>query len=154
MKNASYFLTSMIILLSCSQPDKGKKNDSSNKPDVSTDNIIVANTMFEKFNSHDWKGMAETYIDSAEFKDPSFGVNSVKQSHSQTIKKYTALNKYFPNIKDSIINIYAAGSEVVVAEFISVGTAQDGSKLFLPICSVLTIKNGKIVKDYTYYDNQ
>jgi hypothetical protein len=36
---------------------------------------------------------------------------------------------------------------------VSSGTAPDSSKLELPICTILTIENGKITQDFTYYDN-
>ncbi|MBX7262129.1 MAG: nuclear transport factor 2 family protein [Chitinophagales bacterium] len=51
-----------------------------------------------------------------------------------------------------IVNIYHANEHVIV-EFLSKGTAPDGMKFTLPICTIFKIKNGKIVKDFTYYDN-
>ena len=41
----------------------------------------------------------------------------------------------------------------MIVEFISTGTAEDGSQFELPICTIFTIENGKITKDFTYYDN-
>ncbi len=41
----------------------------------------------------------------------------------------------------------------ITVESISTGTAADGSKFELPICTIFTIENGKITKDFTYYDN-
>jgi hypothetical protein len=117
-------------------------------------NIIVAKQLFEKFNSHDWAGMATLYTDTAEFKDPSLGIGIVKQSRIETVKKYTELHKIFADIKDSIVATYPINNTSVVVEFVSKGTAPDGSKFELPICSILTINdNGLIQKDYTYYDN-
>ena len=59
----------------------------------------------------------------------------------------------FPDIKDRIVNIYPSGDKHVVVEFISTGTAPDGTKFELPICTIFTIENGKITKDFTYFDN-
>ncbi len=41
----------------------------------------------------------------------------------------------------------------MLVEFISIGTAPDGSKFRLPICTVFEIKMKKFQKDLTYYDN-
>jgi ketosteroid isomerase-like protein len=106
------------------------------------------------FNKHDWAAMADLYIDSAEIQDPSFGTTPVIQSKQATVKKYSELERMFPDVKDSVVAIYASGNSHVVVEFISKGTAPEGQKFALPICSVFIIENGKIVKDYTYYDNQ
>ena len=93
------------------------------------------------------------YADSALFLDPSLGLKEVVQSKDSIVKKYSELEAIFPNIKDSVIRTYQSGSDVITAEFISIGTGLDSTKLFLPITTIFTIKNGKIVKDHTYYDN-
>lgn len=108
---------------------------------------------FEYFNQHDWQKMASMYADTADFKDPSLGQSIVKQTHEQTIKKYSELNQAFPDLKDSVTNIYPAGEKHIVVEFISKGTAPDKSAFVLPICTIFTIENGVITKDFTYYDN-
>jgi ketosteroid isomerase-like protein len=113
----------------------------------------IALQLFEYFNQHDWKKMANLYADSALFKDPSLGTKAVVQSHSQTIEKYTALQQLFPDIHDEVIAVYPSGEKQVIVEFISTGTAPDSSKFELPVCTVFTIENGIIVKDFTYYDN-
>ena len=46
-------------------------------------NTIIANQLFEYFNKHDWPKMANLYTDPAEFKDPSFGVEPIKQTRQQ-----------------------------------------------------------------------
>lgn len=56
----------------------------------------VARLLFERFNQHDWEGMAALYTDTAEFKDPSFGKGMVKQTRAETVKKYKELNALFP----------------------------------------------------------
>lgn len=97
--------------------------------------------------------MAKMYADTAYFKDPSLGVGIVKQTRQQTIQKYTELNKIFPNLHDNVVATYLSGEKHITVEFISTGTAADGSKFELPICTIFTIENGKITKDFTYYDN-
>jgi ketosteroid isomerase-like protein len=56
-----------------------------------------------------------------------------------------------PNIHDEIVELYAVGDKVVI-EFVSTGTINDTLQFKLPIVSVLTLKDGKIFKDATYYD--
>jgi len=93
------------------------------------------------------------YVDSADFKDPSFGNGTVKQSQQQTIAKYTELAKMFPDIRDSVISVYPSDSNHIIVEFISKGSMPSNT-FELPICTIFTIQNGKITKDFTYYNNQ
>jgi ketosteroid isomerase-like protein len=123
---------------------------SNKQPDISQTNIEIATKIFEAFNQHDWKLMTSYYADTASFLDPSFGKDYVTQTHDQSIKKYNGLQAFAPDIHDSIASVHGAGDFVTV-EFISTGTS-NGQKWRLPICSILTIKNGKVVKDATYYD--
>ena len=118
-----------------------------------TDNEQFIKRYFENFNKHDFEKMANMYIETAEFKDPSLGTGIVKQTRKQTAKKYEDLNKNFPNLHDEIINIYPAGAKNIIVEFISTGTAPDKTHLELPICTIFTIENGLITKDFTYFDN-
>ena len=114
----------------------------------------VARLLFERFNQHDWEGMAALYTDTAEFKDPSLGKGIVKMTRTETVKKYKELNGFFPNIRDSVVAMYPSGDNYVTVEFISKGTAPDGTVFELPICTILTIEQGFITRDFTYYDNQ
>ena len=116
-------------------------------------NVDLVNRYFEHFNNHDWEKMAEMYTDTAEFKDPSLGQGIVTQTHEQIVQKYSELNEVFPDLSDKVIQIYPSGEKHVIVEFVSSGTAPDGSVFELPICTIFTIENGKIIKDFTYYDN-
>lgn len=111
----------------------------------------VAEKLFDAFNRHDWKSMADLYTEHAIFLDPSFGVEPVSKTRSETVAKYTELQKMFPDIHDEVKAMYPNQNTVVI-EFISTGAAPDGSTFRLPIVSILTIENGLIVKDATYYD--
>jgi len=114
-------------------------------------NVAIAKKLFEAFNQHDWKAMAELYAENALFLDPSFGKEFVSKSRAETIAKYTEMQSMFPDIHDEVKNLYSFG-ETITVEFTSTGTAPDGTKFSLPIVSILTIKDGLIVKDATYYD--
>jgi len=141
MKNLITFSAFILLLMSCKGVSKQEENEK------------MITQFFEHFNRHDFEKMANMYVENAEFKDPTFGIGIVKQSRLQTIQKYKALNEVFPNIHDEIQNIYAAGENNVVVEFISTGKAVDNSKLELPVCTIFTIENGFITKDFTYFDN-
>jgi ketosteroid isomerase-like protein len=126
-------------------------NNSCNQP---SENQVIVKKLYEHFNKHEWQKMADLYVEVTDFKDPSFGTEITKQTRQQTVQKYSEMEKMFPDIKDEVVKMYGSGNNVVVVEFISTGTAPDGSKFKMPICSIYTIENGKIVKDFTYYDNQ
>ena len=143
MKNFILLLSLFITLFSC----KNSSNQSS-------ENQAIIKQLYEHFNKHEWQKMADLYVETTDFKDPSFGTEITKQTRQQTVQKYSEMAKMFPNIKDEVVQMYNSGNNVVVVEFVSTGTAADGTKFKMPICSIYTIENGKIAKDFTYYDNQ
>lgn len=145
MKYITTYMLLIIVLTSC--------NHQKIKDMATTENEKIIKQYYEHFNNHEWSKMAEMYIDTSDFKDPSLGQGIVKQTRQQIIEKYTELSGMFPDVKDEIIQIYPSGDKHMIVEFISTGTAPDGSKFELPICTIFTIENGKITKDYTYYDN-
>ena len=146
MKNGIIILAVIFVLASCN-------NQNQSKPMDTTQNEKVVKQYFEYFNSHNWKKMAEMYTETADFKDPSLGQGIVKQTRKQIEEKYAGLNEVFPDLKDSIVQIYPSGEKHIIVEFISSGTAPDNSKFELPICTIFTIENGMITKDFTYFDN-
>jgi ketosteroid isomerase-like protein len=115
------------------------------------DNIEVAKKIFEAFNSHDWEKMLRYYDRHAIFEDPSFPkpINDPAfiTSHHQE------LTEHFPDIHDDIKSIYPSGDHVII-EFVSKGNSIKLEKLSLPICTILTFKNRKVIRDATYYDNR
>ena len=113
----------------------------------------LINTYFEHFNHHAWEKMASMYADSAYFKDPSLGKGVMMQSRKDIIEKYAGLEQMFPDIQDEVKETYPSGNNYIIVEFISRGTAPDGSKFELPICTIFRIENGLITQDFTYYDN-
>lgn len=108
---------------------------------------------FEHFNAHRWKEMSEMYAEKADFKDPSLGSGIISQTPQQIEEKYTELHSVFSDLLDEVVQLYPSGEQHVIAEFISKGTTEDGSVFELPICTIFTIENRQIVKDFTYYDN-
>lgn len=144
MKKIIMIILGAMIILSCNEKMQ-KKNLSENEKFVKT--------YFEYFNNHNWVELANMYIETSEFKDPTLGQGIIKQTRKQIIDKYTKLNKMFPNLHDKVIKTYPSGERHIIVEFISTGTAADNSKFELPICTIFTIENGKIRQDFTYFDN-
>lgn len=118
-----------------------------------TDNEKLVQQYFQHFNNHEWTKMANMYMETADFKDPTLGQGIVKQTRQQTIYKYSELNKVFPNLHDQVIQIYLSGPKHIIVEFVSTGTSGNNTKFELPICMILTVENGFITKDFTYFDN-
>ncbi len=123
------------------------------EPKENSENEQFVRKYFQVFNQHQWKALSEMYSENAEFKDPSMGKGIVKQSRQEIVKKYAELSQMFPDLKDEIKTIYISGYKNVIVEFVSSGTAPDNTKFELPICTIFTIENGEITKDFTYYDN-
>jgi ketosteroid isomerase-like protein len=136
------FVILFLFLISCKENDK-----------TYAENRKLIEQYFAHFNKHDFSKMANMYVENADFKDPSLGSGIVKQSREQTTKKYAELQQIFPNLHDEVINIYASGDKNIIVEFISTGIAADKTKLEIPICTIFTIENGMITKDFTYFDN-
>ena len=144
MKKILCLLSIIIVLASCNENQQGE---------IVKENEQLIKQYFVYFNKHQWQEMAEMYMDTAQFKDPSLGQGVVKQTRQQIIAKYKSLNDTFPDIHDGIIKIYPSGNENIIVEFISSGTTPDNSKFELPICTIFKIEQGKIAQDFTYYDN-
>jgi ketosteroid isomerase-like protein len=140
-----FILLFAILFISCNQQKPKTMETSANEK--------LVKQYFEYFNKHDWSKMANMYVENAEFKDPSLGEGIVKQTKQQIIDKYSELNSIFPDLHDKIVQIYPSGEKHVIVEFVSSGTAPDNSKFELPICTIFTIEDGLITKDFTYFDN-
>lgn len=135
-----------FLILSCNNQNQSKIMET-------TKNEKLIKQYFEYFNKHDWKKMSEMYTETADFKDPSLGQGIVKQTRKQIEDKYAELNNVFPDLHDKVIQVYPSGEKHIIVEFVSTGTAPDNSKFELPICTIFTIENGLITKDFTYFDN-
>jgi ketosteroid isomerase-like protein len=134
------FIAAAVFLIGCTQ-----------KSTHTSETESLALLMFEAFNQHDWKKMAGYYAEDAEFLDPSLGKAFVRQSREATAAKYADMQKVFPDIRDEVSAVHVAGDAVIV-QFTSRGTMADSSAFELPIVTVLTFRDGLIVRDATYYD--
>jgi ketosteroid isomerase-like protein len=145
MKHLITLFITTLVFISC--------NNLNPKSRTTTENEKLVKQYFEHFNNHDWTKMANMYTETAEFKDPTLGQGIVKQTRQQIIEKYTALSDMFPDVKDQVVQTYPSGDNHIIVEFISSGTAPDNSTFELPICTIFTIENGLITKDFSYFDN-
>ena len=141
-------LAAALLMPACRQEESGGTRERREK------NIRLAGQVYDAFNRHDWAGMAELYADTAEFKDPSFDRDIVRQTRQQIEEKYRKYGEMSPDIRDSVVAVYAAGETHVIVEFVSSGTGPDGVRWSLPICTIFTIEDGMITGDYTYYDHR
>jgi ketosteroid isomerase-like protein len=135
------FITGSLLLIGCAAVDNGEKN------------AVIAAKLFEAFNKHDWQAMTSYYSENASFLDPSFGKDYVSKTRTETAAKYAEMESMFPDIHDEVVGIYPSG-DIVTVEFIATGSMNDSIRFTLPIISVLTFRNGLIVKDATYYDQE
>ncbi|MFG4001581.1 nuclear transport factor 2 family protein [Flavobacterium aquidurense] len=135
-----------FLVISCNNQNQSKIMET-------TKNEKLIKQYFEYFNKHDWKKMSEMYTETADFKDTSLGPGIIKQTRKQIEDKYAELNNIFPDLHDKVIQVYPSGQKHIIVEFVSTGTAPDNSKFELPICTIFTIENGLITKDFTYFDN-
>ncbi|HWA33618.1 MAG TPA: nuclear transport factor 2 family protein [Cyclobacteriaceae bacterium] len=139
MKKLLFLIWLIAVLGSCTTQDPAAANRA------------IANRMFDAFNKHDWEGMASCYSETASFLDPSFGTEYVPKTRKETVAKYNEMTKLFPDLHDEVTGMYTSGDKVI-AEFIATGSMSDSVKFRIPIAIVLTMKDGLIVKDATYYD--
>lgn len=139
----------MASLFSCKQSEEKMVSTK----ETSSENEKIAKQLFVHFNNHDWEKMADLYTENPEFKEPTSGMKPHVKSRNQIVKEYTELQKQMPDVNDSLIAVYPSGEDKVIVEFIASGTLPNKSKYQLPICTIFTIENGKITKDYTYFDN-
>lgn len=116
---------------------------------IPDNNVSVVKSIFQAFNAHDWNGMMQYYADDAVFIDPSF--QETIGDRNFMIRHHTELHQHFQGIHDEVKFIYAAADTIIV-EFVSTGTNESGESFTLPVCTVFTFKNGKVIRDATYYD--
>ena len=148
MKKIVLFLA-MASLFSCKQSEEKMISTK----ETASENEKIAKELFVHFNNHDWQKMANLYIENAEFKEPGSKMKLHKKSREQIVKEYSELQSMFPDVQNSVVAVYPSGKNKVIVEFVSKGTNPDKTKFELPICTIFTIENGKITKDYTYFDN-
>ena len=148
MKNILIFSV-LFLFFSCKQSEEKIISTK----ETSSENEKIAKELFVHFNNHDWQKMADLYTENPEFKEPTSGMKPQLKSRAQIVKEYREMQSMFPDVQNSVVAVYPSGKNKVIVEFVSKGTNPDKTKFELPICTIFTKENGKITKDYTYFDN-
>lgn len=152
-------IISLIIITSLSVVTVAAQKKVKEKTSESEKTRQVIEAMFAAFNRHDAEAMAELYsedafLDSSDFSAPKRGKQAVRETYSKYFKQS-------PDIKDEVKSIVVCGDKAFV-EFVSSGTIEipppgapselKGQKFTVKIATVLEVKNGKIVRDVSYFD--
>jgi hypothetical protein len=95
---------------------------------------------FEHFNNHEWQKMADMYVDEAEFKDPSVGIESFTMTKSEIVAKYSELGEIFPDLKNNVIETYLSGDKNIIVEFVTRLTIQKWNCLSAQFLQLRMIK--------------
>ncbi|HEY1025876.1 MAG TPA: nuclear transport factor 2 family protein [Sphingobacteriaceae bacterium] len=132
MKKYVFLLLAATVAASCKPSGKSPGPES------------TARAVFEEFNAHNWSAMEELYDNDVIFTDPAY------PEPKKGKEGMTDWYKTVPDIYDEVKAVYVSG-DVVTVQFVSTGT-ENGKKFKKSICSVLIVRNGKIIKDDTYYD--
>ncbi|MEM8600835.1 MAG: nuclear transport factor 2 family protein [Bacteroidota bacterium] len=126
---------------------------------TNTDAMSVVAAMFEAFNRHDLDALAALYaedavIESPDFEEPRRGPAGIRET-------YAPYFEASPDIQDDVTRMFGSGNLVAV-EFVSHGTMTNlgpddpevmQDKAFaMNIAAVLEVRDGKIVRDVTYFD--
>lgn len=136
MKRSIYL--GAMVLTACASPGPQSRDH------IAGETRKVATGIFEAFNTHDWQKMESFYADSVLLQDPAYPPGKKGKAGMSDFYKSV------PDIHDAVQHIFVDGN-VAVVEFVSTGT-MNGQKFSLPICTVLTVEDGLVVRDNTYYD--
>ena len=108
----------------------------------------VLQNVFAAFNRHDAAAVASFYAKDAILISPDFCGQKVGPAAVRA--NYAKYFETFPDANDRIVSLVQDGN-AVAAEFVFTGT-MDGRKIEIPLASFVRVKNGKIVRDVTYFD--
>ena len=110
----------------------------------------TADKLFAAFNRHDIDAMIKLYAADAEIISPDHQKTLHGPEGARAI--YAPLFAQFPDLHDRVVTMTAQDHRIAV-EFVSTGCAAPPNKCFeLPIASVLTLRDGRIVRDVSYFD--
>jgi ketosteroid isomerase-like protein len=101
---------------------------------------------FATFNRHDLDGIVKLYAADAVLTSPGFC--SPRQGQEGARRAYGDLFKAYPDISDDVVSYVADSDHIAVQYVVHVG------KYSASLASFLTLKDGLIVRDDTYYDAQ
>jgi steroid delta-isomerase-like uncharacterized protein len=134
-----------ICLVRCSTPENTME--------------VIARARVATMNKHDLQGLSQLFADSA--KVESVGFDVARKGPAGVREAYTRYWNTSPDMTYALTSIVAGDHDVVV-EYTSVGTMNSpekgepeymrGKKYTLRNCTRMTIENGKIIREMTYFD--
>lgn len=115
-------------------------------PSAQTSAQQLVDARFATFNHHDLDGIVKLYAPDAVLTSPGFC--SPRQGQEGARRSYGDLFKAYPDISDEVVSYVAEGDHIAVQFVVHLG------KYTAPLATFLTVKDGLIVRDDTYYDAQ
>jgi ketosteroid isomerase-like protein len=115
-------------------------------PSAQTSAQQLVDARFATFNHHDLDGIVKLYAPDAVLTSP--GYCSPRLGEAGVRRAYGELFKAYPDISDDVTGYVAQGDHIAVQYVVHFG------KYTAPLASFLTLKDGLIVRDDTYYDGQ
>jgi steroid delta-isomerase-like uncharacterized protein len=123
--------------------------------------VDIPRALVDGFNSRDFSKTLSVLSDDVEWLDiPSQSLYRGKEGYRQFDETWL---KAFPDGKAEIINVITQGDRVVV-EYVGRGTHMGpltgpmgvlrptGRRVQLPMCDVMQIQDGKVIRGHTYYN--
>lgn len=115
-------------------------------PSAQTSAQQLVDARFATFNRHDLDGIVKLYAPEAVLTSPGFC--TPRQGQEGARRSYGDLFKAYPDISDEVVSYVAEGDHIAVQFVVHLG------KYSAPLATFLTVKDGLIVRDDTYYDAQ
>jgi ketosteroid isomerase-like protein len=115
-------------------------------PSAQTSAQELVDARFATFNRHDLDGIVKLYAPDAMLTSPGFC--TPRQGQEGARRSYGDLFKTYPDISDEVVSYVAEGDHIAVQFVVHLG------KYSAPLATFLTLKDGLIVRDDTYYDAQ
>jgi len=145
LRNLSNFIFLTLVFLSPANVTlaEGKSEE--------TRQIILA--LFEAFNHHDTEALVALYSEDARILSP--GDNAPRFGREVVREIYDGHFENIPGVHDAVQNIIAEGnrgSVEFIASWIQPTDDDPNARGNLRIASFITVKNGKIIQDITYFD--
>jgi steroid delta-isomerase-like uncharacterized protein len=137
------FAASVLVAVALASPALAR-NQKSTQP------TRVVAQWFQAFNRHDADTIQRLYADDAVYEGPDY---PMLRGNRAIADVYRSLFALIPDVTDTIKSMDRSGDKVFV-EFVATGQPKGGARLTLRIFSVLEVRNGKVVRDATYYDRK
>jgi ketosteroid isomerase-like protein len=115
-------------------------------PSAQTSGQALIEARFATFNDHDLDGLVKLYSPTAVMTAP--GYCTPRQGEEGVRRAYGDLFKAYPTITDEVTDTVVQGDHIAVQFTAHVG------KYAFPIASFLTVQDGVITRDDTYFDGQ